>query len=105
MAPDHQWDTTTVDNPKVGPQTLSQFNKFFSYQHLKNVALLISCKYVGSTSTVDNVATESMDLPLLFSWFTGPTERKGAAAAVDLEGSLASSIHEGKWYNALGTAP
>ena len=29
MAPDHQWDITTVDNPKVGAQTLSQFNKFF----------------------------------------------------------------------------
>ena len=69
------------------------------------VALLAHCKYVGSTSTVDNIATKSMDLPLLFPWFTGLTERRGAAAIVDLEGSLAASIHEGKQDNALGTTP
>ena len=67
--------------------------------------MLIYCKYVGSTSTVDNIATESMDLPLLFSWFTGPTDRRGAAAGVDLEGSSAESIHEGKRDNASGATP
>ena len=51
VAPDHQWDTTTVDNPKVRAQTLSQFNKFFISASAK-VALLIHCKYIGSTSTV-----------------------------------------------------
>ena len=70
------------------------------------VALLICCKYVGSTSTVDNVATESMDLPLLFSWFTGSIERRGGVAVgVGLEGSSAASIHEGKRDNELGTTP
>ena len=46
-----------------------------------------------------------MDLPLLFSWFTGPTERRRVAAAVNPEGSSAASIQEGKWDNALGTTP
>ena len=67
--------------------------------------MLILCKYVGSTSTVDNIATESMDLPLLFSWFTGLMERRGLGAGVDLEGSLAAYIYEGKWDNALETTP
>ena len=94
-----------VDNPKVGAQTLSQLNKLLQSAFAK-VALLIRCKYVGSTSTVDNVATESMDLPLLFSCFLGPTERRGGAAVgVGLEGSSAASIHEGKWDNASGTTP
>ena len=29
MAPDHHWDTTTVNNSKVRAQNLSQFNKLF----------------------------------------------------------------------------
>ena len=29
IAPDHQWDTTLVDNLKVRAQTLCQFNKLF----------------------------------------------------------------------------
>ena len=69
------------------------------------VALLICCKYVGLTSIVDNVATKSMDLPWLFSWFTGPKERRGVAAAVDLEGPSVASIYEGKRDNASGTTP
>ena len=64
--------------------------------------MLIHCKNVGSTSIVDNVAIELMDLPLLFS---GLTERREVAVGVGLEGSLAASIHEGKWGNALGTTP
>ena len=32
-------------------------------------------------------------------------ERREAAAGVGLEGSLAVSIHEGKWDNASGTTP
>ena len=47
-----------------------------------------------------------MDLPLLFSCLTGPTERRGGAAiGVGLEGSSAASIHEEKRDNALGTIP
>ena len=67
--------------------------------------MLICHEYIGSTSTLDNVATKSMDLPLLFPWFTGLTDRRGAAAALDLEGSSAASIYEGKWDNALGKTP
>ena len=46
-----------------------------------------------------------MDLPLVFQRFTGPTERRGAAAGVGLEASSAASIHDGKWDNALETTP
>ena len=99
MAPKHQWETTTVDNLRVGAQTLSKFNRFFISASAM-VALLIHCKYVGSTSIVDNIKTESMDLPLAFSWFTGPTESRGAAAGAGSESSSAASIHEGKWDNA-----
>ena len=72
---------------------------------MAKVALLIYCKYIGSTSTVDNIATESMDLPLVFPWFTYLMERKGAAARIGLEGSSAASIYKRKQENALGTTP
>ena len=64
--------------------------------------MLICCKYVGSTSTVDNIATEFMDLPLLFPWYIGPMERRVSASGVDLEGFSAAFIYEGKQDNALG---
>ena len=41
----------------------------------------------------------------MFLWFTGPTERKGAALGVGSEDSTAASIYESKWDNALGTNP
>ena len=65
------------------------------YQHQRKVALQTYCKYVGSTSTVGNVAAEPMDLPLAFSWFIGPMERRGAVARVGSEGSciIATSVH------------
>ena len=54
---------------------------------------------------MNNVATELMDLPLEFSWFIGPTERRGAVALVGLEGFSPASIYEGKWGNASGATP
>ena len=63
------------------------------------------CKYVGSTSTLDNVVTKLMDLLLLLQWFKGPMDRRGATAGVGSEGSSTASIHEGKWNNTLGTTP
>ena len=94
-----------VDNLKNRGSNLKPIQQTSLYQHQKKVALLICCKYIGSTSTVDNVAAESMDLTLLFSWFTGPTERREAAAGADLEGSSAASIYESKQDNASGTTP
>ena len=44
-----------------------------------------------------------MGLPSVFSWFTGPTDKRGAAARVGLEGSLAASIYKGKWDNTSRT--
>ena len=46
-----------------------------------------------------------MDLPLLFSWFTGPMEKRGVAAGVGLEGSSAVSIYEDKQDKAYGITP
>ena len=72
---------------------------------MEKVVLLIFYKYIGSTSTVDNVATELMNLPLLFPWFTGPIERSKVAAGVGLESSSAASMYESKLNNALGITP
>ena len=71
----------------------------------EKVELLINCKYIGSTSTVNNVATKSMGLPLVFSWFAGPIKKKRGAAGAGPEGSSAVSIFEDKWDNASGTTP
>ena len=57
---------------------------------------------VSSISTVDSIATELIDLPLLFPWFTNLIER-GAAARAGCEASLVASIDEGNQDNALGT--
>ena len=91
MAPDHHLDTTIVDNLEVG--AFNQFNKFL---HISIIKGSICCKFIGLARIVDNIATESMDLPFVFSWFTGPAERKGVAARVGSEGLSAAFIYEGK---------
>ena len=76
----------------------------FYMSTLENIALIIGCKYVGST-IVDKISNESMGLPLALLWVTSRIESRGVAEEVVLEGSLAAFIHKGKWYNALGATP
>ena len=65
---------------------------------MAKVALLICFKYVGSTSTVHSIATDLMDLPLLFPWFTGP--RRGEKQIKEL---ALRALHLYTYMNVSGT--